>query len=103
MPRQGGGVHLEAVQEVTPRLLNRRKVGLAEGAVDITRPGPWGNPFIAGRDGSRAAVITLYSQWVYAQPQFIARIKRELKGKDLLCWCHPKRCHGEVLLKIANE
>jgi Domain of unknown function (DUF4326) len=27
----------------------------------------------------------------------------ELKGKDLLCWCAPKPCHGDVLLEFANK
>jgi hypothetical protein len=42
----------------------------------------------------------------------IAKIKRELKGKTLACWCNsPKRkypakklpCHGDTLLEIANS
>jgi hypothetical protein len=31
-----------------------------------------------------------------------ADIKRELKGKDLICFCAPKPCHADVLLEIAN-
>ncbi|WP_245303774.1 DUF4326 domain-containing protein [Pseudorhodoplanes sinuspersici] len=26
----------------------------------------------------------------------------ELEGKDLVCWCSPEACHGDVLLKLAN-
>jgi hypothetical protein len=26
----------------------------------------------------------------------------ELRGKDLVCWCAPKPCHGVVLLRLAN-
>jgi hypothetical protein len=26
----------------------------------------------------------------------------ELRGKDLACWCAPERCHGQVLLELAN-
>jgi hypothetical protein len=29
--------------------------------------------------------------------------KRELKGKDLVCYCAPLACHGDVLSRIANE
>ena len=25
------------------------------------------------------------------------------RGKDLVCWCALKRCHGDVLLQLANE
>jgi hypothetical protein len=27
---------------------------------------------------------------------------RELRGKDLVCWCAPDACHGDVLLVLAN-
>ena len=28
---------------------------------------------------------------------------KALRGKDLVCWCAPQRCHADVLLKYANE
>jgi hypothetical protein len=27
----------------------------------------------------------------------------ELRGLDLVCWCAPEACHGDVLLEIAND
>ena len=27
----------------------------------------------------------------------------ELRGGDLVCWCRPLPCHGDVLLRLANE
>lgn len=29
--------------------------------------------------------------------------KAELEGKTLACWCHPKNCHGDVLIRLLNE
>ncbi|HEY1865170.1 MAG TPA: DUF4326 domain-containing protein [Roseiarcus sp.] len=26
-----------------------------------------------------------------------------MRGKDLACWCAPKPCHGDVLLRRANS
>jgi Domain of unknown function (DUF4326) len=26
-----------------------------------------------------------------------------LKGKDLVCWCAPAKCHCEVLMELANQ
>jgi hypothetical protein len=26
----------------------------------------------------------------------------ELRGKELVCWCAPERCHAEVLIELAN-
>ena len=41
-------------------------------------------------------------------PAMVAKIKRELKGKRLGCWCKTKKnpnapCHGDTLLEIANS
>ena len=70
--------------------------------VRITRPGPWGNPFVIGRDGTREEVIAKHRTWVEERPEFQARIRRELRGKVLACWCAPLPCHGDTLMEIAN-
>ncbi len=62
----------------------------------------WGNPFKIGRDGSREEVIEKYRAWIMERPELQARIRRELRGKILGCWCKPEACHGDVLLEIAN-
>jgi hypothetical protein len=71
--------------------------------VNIMRPNKYGNPFILGKDGNRDEVLVKYYDYVMADKELIAEIKRDLKGKNLLCCCHPKKCHGHVLAKIANE
>ncbi len=70
--------------------------------VRCTRPGPWGNPFKEGRDGSRLEVIEKYRAWLLARPAMVERAKRELRGKILGCWCAPRPCHCDVLLEVAN-
>ena len=52
------------------------------------RRGPWGNPFIIGKDGTRAEVIAKYARWIAGQPQLLARLP-ELQGKRLGCFCAP--------------
>jgi hypothetical protein len=27
----------------------------------------------------------------------------QLRGKDLVCWYAPERCHAEVLIELANR
>ncbi len=71
--------------------------------VYIGRPGPWGNPFHIGADGTREEVVEKYAAWVLTQPELLATIKIELKDKILGCWCAPKLCHGNILVEIANE
>ena len=69
--------------------------------VYIGRPSPFGNPFVIGRDGDRTAVILRYRTWLLAQPALVERVRRELAGKVLGCWCAPLPCHGDVLVDVA--
>ena len=68
----------------------------------IGRPGPWGNPFLIGRDGDRATCIAKYETWLKQQPRLLSRI-RSLRGKVLGCYCAPLPCHGHVLARLADQ
>jgi len=70
--------------------------------VYIGRPSKWGNPFEIGKDGTRSDVIARYEEWVRTQPQLLSEL-HELDGKTLGCWCKPKACHGDVLVKLIQE
>jgi hypothetical protein len=70
--------------------------------VYVGRPTVWGNPFVIGRDGTRAEVIAAYEAWL-VETGLIEAAKRELRGHDLACHCAPLPCHADVLLRIANE
>jgi hypothetical protein len=85
-------------------VLNARKVGKRSSAMQvyIGRPSKWGNPFVIGRDGSRADVIAKYRAWIVAQPALMNALD-ELRGRDLICWCAPLACHGDVLIELANR
>jgi Domain of unknown function (DUF4326) len=52
---------------------------------------------VIGRDGTRDEVIAKYRGWIVRQPTLMAALP-ELRGKDLICWCAPSRCHAEVLV-----
>jgi hypothetical protein len=71
--------------------------------ISIERPSCWGNPYIMGVHGSREEVIALYEHDVRADPAFMLKIKRELRGKRLGCCCKPKACHGDILAAIADK
>ncbi len=68
--------------------------------VYIGRPSKWGNPFVLGRDGNRDEVIALFEAWIKTQPHLLAALP-ELRGKVLGCWCSPKPCHGDVLVRLV--
>jgi hypothetical protein len=61
----------------------------------------WHNPFKIGRDGDCNEVIEKFRTYLIGNPELMAALP-ELRGKDLACWCAPERCHGEVLLELAN-
>lgn len=83
-----------------PVVAHLRKV---HDGVFIGRPTKWGNPFVIGQHGSRAEVIARFAAYLEAHPALKDAARQELRGKDLLCYCAPKPCHGDVLLKIAND
>jgi hypothetical protein len=71
-------------------------------AAVIMRPSKWGNPFQIGRDGDRDEVCERFKSYLSNSPELCQQIG-ELKGKVLVCCCHPKRCHGDALAQFANS
>jgi len=76
--------------------------------VYIGRPSKWGNPFshqdgtlAEFKVGTRDEAVDAYAEWIKTQPDLLASL-HELRGKVLGCWCAPKRCHGDVLVVLAN-
>ncbi|BCM87658.1 DUF4326 domain-containing protein [Methylobacterium indicum] len=82
------------------RVLNRR-TGTHDGAIYIGRGSKWGNPFVIGKNGTRAEVIAKYGRWL-ADQHHLLRSLDELRDRDLLCWCAPMACHGDLLKSLAN-
>ena len=103
------------------RIQRKRTKGwrMPEGAVYVGRGTKWGNPFVVGIDGTRTECFDLYVKLAagylciskplaHVERQSIAYAAlagagRELRGKDLACWCPlDQPCHADVLLEIAN-
>lgn len=87
-----------------PQVYNRLVGGYPKDAVYVGRPTRWGNPFTVKIHG-RAECLALYGKWIFEPQQDYLRaaMKRELRGKNLLCWCEPLPCHAHLILKIANS
>ncbi len=81
---------------------NKYKNTAPKDAVYIGRGSKWGNPYVIGKWGNRDEVCDMYAEAILKSPERIAIIKAELKGKDLVCFCKPQRCHGDFLLNLAN-
>lgn len=88
------------------RIQLSRKKGwrLPENAVNVARPTRWGNPHHAEGGNTEAAVAAYKRDIIEGRARFSCEdVKRELRGKDLACWCWETwTCHADVLLEIAN-
>jgi len=93
-------------------------------AVNVARPGDFGNPFVIGEPVDRRQAKR-WGWWPLAFPDYVApvaeaavrrfaiclmldeaihaHVRSKLRGKNLACWCKPDEpCHADVLLKFAN-
>jgi len=81
---------------------NKRHNTAPSDAVYIGRGSPYGNPFIIGVHGTRKMVCDIYEDWFNNLPNRDTLLKHVV-GKDLVCFCKPKQCHGDFLIKQARK
>lgn len=103
------------------RVQRKRSKGwvMPENAVSVCRPGIFGNPFTVApnfKPGAKVGggqnyiavptiedAIECYRIFLSDTPDLQEKVKRELKGKNLACWCKlSEKCHADVLLEVAN-
>ncbi len=101
------------------RLSRARGWRLPANAINVARPGKWGNPFVVGKDGTRLQCAAMFAALASgfisfgdsADPDSQLRTWRQvtrrigdLAGHDLACWCalDGGPCHADVLLWLAN-
>ncbi|MDB5531577.1 MAG: polA [Devosia sp.] len=81
------------------RVLNKRRDPIAPGAdIYIGRGSPWGNPFKIGTHGNRDEVCDRFEREVLPTLDV-----EPLRGRNLVCWCAPQRCHGDAILRKLAE
>ena len=69
-----------------------------------------GNPFshlpkqslAVHKTSTREEAVERFEQYLLERPELLEAARKELKGKSLVCWCAPKACHADILLKHAN-
>lgn len=54
------------------------------------------------RTETRQEAIEKYETYIRSRPDLIAALG-SLRGKTLGCWCRPKSCHGDVLIRLIEE
>lgn len=80
------------------RVWNKRDPNVPADAVYVGRGTPWGNPFKLFRESDRDVVCDLFAERVLPTLDLTPLI-----GKHLVCWCAPKRCHADALLRAAQK
>ena len=78
--------------------------------VRIDRPSKWSNPYThlpIGRTQAKfqvatreAAIASFVCQYLPTRPDLLESLL-ELDGEILGCWCHPKKCHGDELVRLV--
>jgi hypothetical protein len=88
------------------RVVNKRTHAPTPQDVYIGRPSILGNPFVIGKDGSRGEVIAKYARYAYERylidPAFANAINTIPMDANLVCWCAPEHCHGDVVKTIRE-
>jgi hypothetical protein len=62
----------------------------------------WYNPFSVKSCGTNQKACKKYENYIKKKPELLNCL-HELSGKRLGCWCKPKDCHGDVLVKLYKE
>ena len=90
---------------MTPKVVHCKK---EEFDVYVGRGSKWGNPYSHKEGtlaehvvGSRSEAIQKFEEYLLSNEELMESLS-ELKGKTLGCWCKPKSCHGDILLRYAN-
>ena len=107
-----------------PRRIQRRRTKgwcMPEGAVYVGRPSKWGNPnvirgsYVVEWNGlehycapgeARGVAVRLFAEDFRLDRLAVTPedARRELAGRDLVCWCpEGQPCHADVLLAAANS
>lgn len=110
-------LRLKKVSDVITNLLtlaNKRTLSsnLDYQDIYIGRPSVLGNPFFMKSESDRLEVIQKYRNWLWLQIQLRNNVYQELlriaklvnSGKKvrLVCFCYPKACHGDIIVKSVE-
>ena len=101
-----------------PERIQRKRVAgwrMPHNTVYVGRPTKWGNPWPVTKPSEcpdshewfyHRFAVEAFRRWIERdeQDELRADIRKELKGKNLACWCREDLpCHADVLLEIANS
>jgi Domain of unknown function (DUF4326) len=86
--------------------------------VKVDRTTKWGNPYRIGEKhihpickepiliADKQAAVAAFNDYLRSEAgrAVLEDASRELRGKNLACWCKQgQQCHADALLKVANR
>ncbi|SRR6266700_2383401 len=91
----------------SPRRIQRKRSKgwkMPANTIYVGRPSRWGNMYNwKDRQASVDAFRRQWTSFIAEEPGALPRLKRNLGGKNLACWCPlDQPCHADVLLVLAN-
>lgn len=98
-----------SVRPVRIQLSRRKGWRIPPNTINVARPGRYGNPHriglcpVCGVEHTRAEAIAELREEIEGDAMLRDRIREELAGKNLGCWCRlSEECHADVLLELSN-
>jgi len=87
-------------------VVNKYRVDMSDpDVVYIGRGSVWGNPHVMVEESDREAVIEAYKLTLkrfIREGMITKEMLLALDGKRLACYCAPKPCHGDVIIKAIE-
>lgn len=114
-------VKFEDMKPKRIQLMRTKGWKMPKNTVKVDRSTPWGNPHrvvppdpkvhpsVQMEDAwhmpaTPEAAVNYFKRYLKNNPHLVRRARKELRGKNLACWCKPGApCHADVLLEIANK
>ena len=85
-------------------VLNRKTDVIPKDSIYIGRGSKWGNPFKITSISDRRRVVGLYRRHLWTKIKahhYSLEELASLHDKNLVCYCAPLMCHGDILLRAA--
>lgn len=90
----------------TGKIRNKHHGKIPHDAIYIGRGSKFGNPYRIGVHGNRETVINKYEihlNNLLDDGIITVNELADMYGFDLVCFCKPLPCHGDVLMRYINE
>lgn len=89
------------------QLLNATTDGRPKGGIFIGRGSAVGNPYVLTHEDRRKEVVYKYRLWLLNRLfskdlKVISFLEKIQADSQLVCFCAPKLCHGDVIINLLN-